>query len=744
MRRPGLILCLLLAWFCAFVAEAQVGFKTNPDATTTSTNSTTSSSSSQSSSRKSSWGRDTTESSGFEVPIGVTQWTVDERLGNIIPAENKDTAVHMFQYFNETSGYNGEYNILGNLGSPRLSRIYLHRDDEGHQFLWPYTFFLGGIKDFRFSNTLSPMTNLAYHKVGNTTNGQERLHAYFATNINKVSGIGMRFDYLYGRGYYNSQANSQFGGTLFGYYLGDRYNLHAYVNYNHFKMAENGGIENDAYIRDPQSFPRSYGSKDIPTVLTDTWNRNQNEDAFLTHRYNLGFYRDIELPDSLKPIMPSDSELLKNLSDSIQQILLADSLRRSLVIDSLKTVWAANQLTPKEFIPAASIIHTLRINNLKHTYYAYDTPDTYYTNHYYGSLTDVKDRTKALSVKNTIGLAMREGFKKWVQMGITAFASHELQSYTLPQLTDTILGRQSYTEHDFSVGGEISRTQGKLIHYNVNGEISLLGDNVGDFSVDGTADLNIGISKKDTLEIEAHGFVKDEDPDFYYEHYHSQFCWWDNDLDKEFKTRIEGTLSLKRFGTEINVGFENIKNYTYYAMENTLIGSDATSTLPADYSRAVAVRQSSSNIQVFSATLRQNLAFGPVHWDNDITYQHSSKSDILPLPKLSLYTNLYLNFRIAKVLNVEVGGDMRYFTRYYAPDYSPAIGQFATQDASVARVKIGNYPIVNAYVNLHIKHCRLYFAMNHLNAGTGRMFWAPHYAMDPRTFHFGVSWNFFN
>ena len=59
-------------------------------------------------------------------------------------------------------------------------------------------------------------------------------------------------------------------------------------------------------------------------------------------------------------------------------------------------------------------------------------------------------------------------------------------------------------------------------------------------------------------------------------------------------------------------------------------------------------------------------------------------------------------------------------------------------------IKIGNYPILNAYANLHIKHCRLYVAMQHFNAGTGRRFWAPHYAMDPRTIHFGVSWNFFN
>ena len=53
-------------------------------------------------------------------------------------------------------------------------------------------------------------------------------------------------------------------------------------------------------------------------------------------------------------------------------------------------------------------------------------------------------------------------------------------------------------------------------------------------------------------------------------------------------------------------------------------------------------------------------------------------------------------------------------------------------------------PIVNVYINLHLKNCRLYVAMNHVNQGTGRAFWAPHYPINPRTFHFGLSWNFFN
>lgn len=77
------------------------------------------------------------------------------------------------------------------------------------------------------------------------------------------------------------------------------------------------------------------------------------------------------------------------------------------------------------------------------------------------------------------------------------------------------------------------------------------------------------------------------------------------------------------------------------------------------------------SVQVFSARLNQNFKFGILHWDNEVAYQKTSNQDILPLPDLSAYSNLYIVFRIAKVLRVQLGGDVRYFTEYYAPDYAP-------------------------------------------------------------------------
>ena len=133
------------------------------------------------------------------------------------------------------------------------------------------------------------------------------------------------------------------------------------------------------------------------------------------------------------------------------------------------------------------------------------------------------------------------------------------------------------------------------------------------------------------------------------------------------------------------------------------------------------------------------------NWENEVTYQRSSNEDILPLPMLNVYSNLYLKFKIAKVLSTEIGGDVRYFTKYYAPTYSPIIGQFALQDAT-ERIKLGNYPIINVYANVPLTRTRFYVLASHVNGstGSGMPFLAPHYPMNLRIIRFGISWNFFN
>ena len=598
---------------------------------------------------------------------------------------------------------------MGNLGSPRISHIFFERKDpEQFFFLDPYDFTVIEPEDVVYTNTKSPFTNLTYYKQGGSSDGEERFKAYFAVNANKRLGFGFNIDYVYGRGKYMNQSTALFNGDLFAYYLGDKYNMHfSFINDN-LKVAENGGIVDDRYVTRPLDMAEGgkvYANDEIPTNLSQVWNHNTGYHAFLTHRYNVGFYR--ENPD------------------------------------------AKDTVNTEVFVPVTSFLHTLKVDINRRQYISYDETQNqqYFQNNY---LTDVqRDKTEQLAVKNTFGISLREGFNKWAKAGLTAFMSHEYRRFTM---TDTIArtpGQRiptDYVENTISVGGQLIKEQGQTLHYNVMGEIALVGEDAGQFQIQGKGDLNFRLFS-DTVRLEANAYIKNLNPIFYYRHFHSKHYWWDNDdLSKIMRTRLEGKLSVDRWKTQLKAGVENIKNYTY--LDNTSVKYTETSSDKevTTYKNDVAVRQNSGNIQVFSAALRQDFKLGIFHLDNEITYQKSSNQDVLPLPELTLYHNLYIKFGLAKkVLQIEMGADVRYFTQYYAPDYAPAIGQFYLQNKET-RYKLGGYPLLNGYINLHLKRTRIFIAMYNLIQGQGEKsyFLAPHYPLNPRLLKFGLSWNFFD
>ena len=639
--------------------------------------------------------------SHLKVPKEIRQWHVDEFNGDITPV-NADTLQFMFQNWHLTEGMNGEYNFLGNMGTPRQSRIFFNRPTTTKfDFLQPYDYFYKRPNDFFFVDTKSPYTNLSYHSVGNRQTGDDRVRAYFSTNAGKHFGVGFLFDYLYARGRYDKQATSLVNFSLFSFYKNDHYDYNLLASHYRMKQAENGGITDDRYITRPEEtdgMNSNFTSNDIPVNLYASWNRNGIYDMFFTHGYNMGFYRDK---------------------------LVADS--NGVVKDSTAT----------EFVRVARITHVADVEYHEHDFINYMNTANYYADNFLPY--DSTNLTTSLKVRNRVALSLCEGFSRYAFADITAFAEYTYDRYTLPDTTAK--GKEfirNYNEHILSVGGSISSTHGKHLKYNVNGITSLIGEELGTFSIDGEVQFNFKLWKRDMM-LKANAFIKNNRPSFYYRHYHSEHFWWDNDLNKEFKTRIEGTFEVPSWRTKLCAGIENIKNYTYIANESKASGAAGR------YLWRLKIKQDNANIQVFSASLKQDFKLGIFNLNTEVTYQHSSNEEILPLPMINAYANAFLKFRIAKVLHTEIGADARYFTKYYAPDYSPALGQYVQQNQA-NKIAIGNYPMATVYANFLLKQARFYVKYYHVNTGLGNReyFLAPHYPMSPAIFCFGISWNFYN
>ena len=365
-------------------------------------------------------------------------------------------------------------------------------------------------------------------------------------------------------------------------------------------------------------------------------------------------------------------------------------------------------------------------------------PDDYLERRYFIG-DSVNDRTKNFTVKNLVGLSLCEGFNKWAAAGLSAYVGYEYRNFTLPDMVSeggkADIYQRKYTEHNVLLGGQLIRAQGKALRYNIDAEFVIAGEDMGALNVAGHGELNLPLFN-DTVQLAVNAYVKNSAPGFYYRHYHSQRAWWDKEYDKVFRTRLEGQVTIPRTRTKLAVGVENLKNFVYFQNVGSVNGN-------GKFYHDILPVQSGDNVQVISANLRQDFKFGIFHLDNDVTFQTTTKEDVIPVPRLSLYHNLYLKFRIAKVLACELGGDLKFFTEYYAPDYSPVIGQFCNQNPN-NKVKIGNYPLLSAYANFDLKRTRFYVQYYHANQSDGRYFWAPGYPMNPGGVHFGLSWNFYD
>ena len=252
--------------------------------------------------------------------------------------------------------------------------------------------------------------------------------------------------------------------------------------------------------------------------------------------------------------------------------------------------------------------------------------------------------------------------------------------------------------------------------------MGLVGDVAADIELSGIASTRIPLFG-DTVPVEVKGHFRNVAQPYLLNHFISNHFAWNNDFGKTRSFRAGGAVTVPWTRTKIEAGFENLQNYVYFDTES----------LPAQYG---------GSIQIFTARLWQNFRLGILNWDNALTLQTTSKEEVLPLPLFTVYSNLYLHFRAFRVLDVQLGVDCDYYTRYYAPSYQPATMVFRRQQET----KIGNYPFMNLYASCRLYKTRFFVMVSHINQGwfSRDYFSMPLYPLNPRKFQIGLSVDFAN
>lgn len=661
---------------------------------------------------------------------------------------------------------------LANLGSPAQTRMFSERKEE-RDFIFAdaYDYYITTPENAYFYDTKVPYTNVMYTTGGASQSKAEQLKGVLTMNFGPRINVGGEIDYIYSRGHYDSNGNKLLSYRFFGSYRSDRYEANAFVSNFNFVNFENGGLTNDLYITNPDDFDqnkRQTDPKAFPVRFTDTWNRVRGKQYFLTHRYNLGFYREMTAWEKEAAAKEREAAEKRN-RNAAHDVQAAGGTPAAPEGQPAPDV---EEEEDRVFVPVSSIIHTIDYEDNRRRFLSEDPYiDTCYQ-HVFGMDSALNDLTSAWKLRNTVALSLREGFQDWVKFGLTGYVTFEKRRFRLPaavpgldypdlsgggdgsetdpaalaaarrtasriaarsqsgvevkipdrldfQLADT------YDEFSTYVGAELYKRQGSLLTFNARGELCIAGSDFGEFRVNGDLQTRFPLLGKEAL-IRAEASIKNTTPPFYQRHYHGRYFWWDKDLSMVQHFYAGAKIDLESTRTQLSGGVESIQNFVYFNSRS----------YPEQYSR---------NLQVISLRLKQDVKYRAFGWENEAAYQLSSNKDVLPLPALSVYSNMYLVFKLAKVLTVQVGANVYYNTAYYAPYYEPASQQFRLQDEE-NRVKVGNYPLINAYVNFHLKQARFFVMGYNLSQKfvSPNYFSLAHYPLDPMVLKMGIAVTFNN
>jgi len=241
-------------------------------------------------------------------------------------------------------------------------------------------------------------------------------------------------------------------------------------------------------------------------------------------------------------------------------------------------------------------------------------------------------------------------------------------------------------------------------------------------------------------------------PNFNFHLYQSDYVdynWKQVDLDNQSFSTYTFKLDHLKWGY-LKGEWNKLNKYTYFLNTTSLLfENERMDILPT---------QQEKEMEYFKVKFFQNIKFRKFSFVNTVQYQKVYQEDdpdlfftplALNVPEwLTRNTIAFSTDLFNKALFIQTGFSFKFFTDYYADQYNPLIGEFVSQN----NVKIGEYPLVDFFLNAKIQQTRVFLKIENLSGKIEHTlnedakydyYAAPYTPYRDFSIRFGLVWNFF-
>ena len=540
-------------------------------------------------------------------------------------------------------------------------------------------------------NTKTPYTEMEYsgNLFMNSSLSADNFRIFTTQNILPELNIALEMKRYGGAGTLQNEETKNNTYFVAGNYVGKKYLAHGGFIYNRLSRQESGGVQDNMWVRDTV-----VDAREINVNLAAATNRYRKMTLFYDQSYRIPF-------DFL--------ERLKHRKDTAW--VPSDTLNKDITTGFIGTSTEYTTYSKKYVDNTSSQL------------------SSFYDDVFYINPAKSADSLRTSRLENRIYLRLQPWKEDAIVSKIEGGVGNRIQSFYLQSPNEVLYQASNHHWTSFYAYAGAEGKLGQYFNWDATGLLNFAGYEAGDFFVKANAEISLfpfRRARKSPLSIGAHFETSLKEPDFYAQHFFSNHFRWENDFGKTSVTKVSGSLDIPYWNLKAHVGYALVAGYNYYDAKGV-------------------ARQHAEALSILSADLSHHFALGPLHLENAVLFQASSAQEVLPLPTLALNLRYYLQFNIVneKTLQLQLGINTRYTTKWKIPSFNPVAGVFTLQDEET----YGNVPVTDVFINAQWKTCCIF--LRYENAGRGwpaqshDFFTAHHYICSAPALRFGISWPFY-